>query len=141
MASSADEVRSLIRRFEEAMNSRRLDLLDDILSADVVRHCQATPQLSVRTREEFEQFLQQDTATFPDNVQTFTQIVVEGDRAAVWATYEGTQTGPMGPFPPSGKKARFDFAGVFRIDDGRIAEFWITWDNVTVLSQLGHLPG
>jgi steroid delta-isomerase-like uncharacterized protein len=141
MASSADEVRSLVRRLEEAMNSRRLDLLDDILSADVVRHCQATPQLSVRTREEFEQFLQQDTATFPDNVQTFTQIVVEGDRAAVWATYEGTQTGPMGPFPPSGKKARFDFAGVFRIEDGRIAEFWITWDNVTVLSQLGHLPG
>ncbi len=45
------------------------------------------------------------------------------------------------PFPPSGKRARFDFAGVFRGEDGRIAEMWIVWDNVTVLSQLGHFPG
>ena len=120
---------------------RRLDLLDDILAADVVRHCPATPQLSVTNREEFKQFLRQDAATFPDNVQTFSQVLVDDDRAAVWATYEGTQTGQMGPFPPSGKKARFDFAGVFRIEDGLIAEFWITWDNMDVLAQLGHLPG
>ena len=79
-------------------------------------------------------------ASSPDNTQTFTQIVVEGDRAAVRATYEGTRTGPMGPIPPSGKRARFDFAGVFRVADGRIAELWITWDNMTVLTQLGHLP-
>jgi predicted ester cyclase len=47
----------------------------------------------------------------------------------------------MGPLPPSGRKARFDYAGVFRIETGRIAELWITWDNMTVLSQLGHPPG
>ncbi len=141
MPSSPQEVRTLVRRLADAMNTRRLDLLDEILTADVVRHCQATPQLSITNREEFKQFLQQDAATFPDNVQTFTQVLVDGDRAAVWATYEGTQTGPMGPFPPSGKRARFDFAGVFRIEDGRIAEMWIVWDNVTVLSQLGHFPG
>jgi steroid delta-isomerase-like uncharacterized protein len=141
MSNSPEEVRSLVRRLEDAMNARRHDLLDDILAADVVRHCQATPQLSISNREEFKRFLRQDAATFPDNVQSFTQLLVDGDRAAVWATYEGTQTGQLGPFPPSGKVARFDFAGVFRVDDGRIAEFWITWDNLTVLSQLGHLPG
>ena len=141
MPSSPQEVRTLVRRLADAMNTRRPDLLDEILTADVVRHCQATPQLSITNREEFKQFLQQDAATFPDNVQTFTQVLADGDRAAVWATYEGTQTGQMGPFPPSGKKVQFDFAGVFRIEDGRIAEFWITWDNMTVLSQLGHLPG
>jgi predicted ester cyclase len=139
MTSSPEDVRTLVRRLEQAMNERRLDLLDDILAADVVRHCPATPQLSVTSREEFKQFLRQDAATFPDNVQTFSQILVDGDRAAVWATYEGTQTGPMGPFPPSGLKACFDFAGVFRLEDGLIAEFWITWDNVSVLAQLGHL--
>jgi steroid delta-isomerase-like uncharacterized protein len=123
------------------MNARRLDLLDDILGPDLVRHCQATPQLSITSREQFKDFLRQDAETFPDNVQTFTQVLVDADRAAVWATYEGTQQGAMGPFPPSGRRARFDFAGVFRIEDGRIAEMWVVWDNVTVLSQLGHLPG
>ena len=126
MPSSPEEVRTLVRRLEDAMNTRQLDLLDDMLTADVVRHCQATPQLSITDREQFKQFLQQDAVTFPDNVQTFSQVLVDGDRATIWSTYEGTQTGQMGPFPPSGKKARFDFAGVFRVEDGRIAEFWIT---------------
>jgi len=62
----------------------------------------------------------------------------EGRR--VWATYEGTQLGPMGPFPPSGNRARFSFAGVVRVDDGKLAELWITWDNMAILAQLGHLP-
>jgi steroid delta-isomerase-like uncharacterized protein len=141
MPEDAEQVRTLVRRLEDAMNTRRLELLDDVLAPDVVRHCQATPHLSITDREQFKEFLRQDAETFPDNVQTFTQVLADGDRAAVWATYEGTQTGPMGPFPPSGEKARFDFAGVFRIRDARIAEMWLVWDNVTVLSQLGHLPG
>jgi steroid delta-isomerase-like uncharacterized protein len=141
MPEDAEQVRTLVRRLEDAMNTRRLELLDDVLAPDVVRHCQATPHLSITDREQFKEFLRQDAETFPDNVQTFTQVLVDGDRAAVWATYEGTQTGPMGPFPPSGKRARFDFAGVFRVEDGRIAEMWLVWDNVTVLSQLGHFPG
>ena len=140
MVGSPEEIRNLVRSLEEAMNGRRLDLLDDLLAEGFVRHCQATPQLAVTSREQFKDFLRQDAAAFPDNVQTFHEIVVEGDRAAVWATYEGTQTGQLGPFPPSGRTARFDFAGIFRAEDGVLAELWITWDNVTVLSQLGHLP-
>ncbi|SNS50660.1 SnoaL-like polyketide cyclase [Geodermatophilus saharensis] len=141
MTDDAEQIRTLVRRLEDAMNTRRPDLLDDVLTPDVTRHCQATPHLSITDREQFKEFLRQDAEAFPDNVQTFTQVLVDGDRAAVWATYEGTQTGPLGPFPPSGEKARFDFAGVFRIQDGRIAEMWLIWDNVTVLSQLGHFPG
>jgi hypothetical protein len=33
-----------------------------------------------------------------------------------------------------------DISGVFRIEDGRIAEFWITWDHVAGLVRLGHFP-
>jgi predicted ester cyclase len=46
----------------------------------------------------------------------------------------------MGPFPPSGRKVQFDFGAVFRIEGGKIAEWWVTWDNITILRALGHLP-
>lgn len=134
------QIRDLFRRFEDAMNSRELDRLDDIVADDFVRHCEATPDFDVRSREDFKEFLRQNTESFPDNVQTFVQVVVEGDRAGIWTTYEGTQTGPLGPFPPSGRKARFDFGGIARVQDGKLAELWVTWDNVAVLGQLGHLP-
>jgi predicted ester cyclase len=60
----------------------------------------------------------------------------EGDLVAAWTTYEGTQLGPMGSFPPSGRKATFDFGAVFRVEGGKIAEWWVTWDNMTILRAL-----
>jgi len=140
MPTSSEENKALIRRFWDAMNSRQLDLLDQLLAPDVVRHCQATPGIEVRNREQVKDFLRQDTAVFPDSIQTFTHLVAEGDFVAVWAGYEGTQKGQMEPFPPSGKKARFDFGAVFRVANGRIAEWWVTWDNLNILAQLGHMP-
>ena len=76
---------------------------------------------------------------FPDSVQMITHLVAEGDLVGVWSTYEVTQRGQMGPFPPSGKKAQFDFGAMFRVQNGKIAEWWVTWDNMTILAQLGHL--
>lgn len=140
MPTTSEENKVLIRRFEDAMNTRRLDLLDAIIAPNFVRHCQATPHLDIRSLEQFKDFLRQDVAVFPDNTQTFTHLVAEGDFVAGWATYEGTQLGQLGVFPPSGKKARFDFGSVLRVAEGKLAELWITWDNMTILAQLGHLP-
>jgi predicted ester cyclase len=140
MSVTAAEMKSLVQRLENAMNKRQPDDLDDIVAAEFVRHCEATPQVDVRSREQFKEFLRQYDAAFPDNVQTFTHIVAEGDMIGVFATYEGTHLGEMGSFAPTGKKVKFDFAGVFRVEGGKLAEFWVTWDNMTVLAQLGLLP-
>jgi steroid delta-isomerase-like uncharacterized protein len=134
------ENKILVRRFEEAMNTRQLDALDEVVAPNFVRHCQATPNLDVRSLEQFKDFLRQDAAVFPDNTQTFTHVIAEGDTVAVWATYKGTQRGKMGPFPPSGRKVRFDFAAILRVENGKLAELWMTWDNMTILAQLGYLP-
>lgn len=140
MSTSVDDHKALVRRFGEAMNSRQLDTLDEIVAPDFVRHCQATPEVDVRSLQRFKEFLRQDTAVFPDSVQTARHVVAEGDLVAVWATYEGTQKGPMGAFPASGKRMQLDFAAFLRLENGKIAEMWVTWDNVAALAQLGHLP-
>ena len=138
--TSSDQVRALIQQLEDAMNARDLDRLDDVLAEGFTRHCEATPDFDIHDREGFKEFLRQNTASFPDNVQTFEHVVVEGDRAGIWATYEGTQDGALGPFPASGRSTRFGFGGIFRIEDGKLAELWVTWDNMTILGQLGHIP-
>ena len=140
MHTTIEENKDLIRRFGEAMNTRRLHLLDELVAPGFVRHCQATPEIDVRSLQEFKEFLSQDSATFPDSIQTLKHIVAEGDLVAVWVTYEGTQKGQMGPFPPSGKRMQLDFGAVLRVNDGRIVEMWVTWDNMSALAQLGHLP-
>ena len=140
MGTTTEQNKAVIRRFWEAMNSRQLEALDEIIAPDVVRHCQATPGVDVRSLDQLKDFLQQDRDVFPDSIQTIMHLVAEKNLVTVWATYEGTQMGPMGPFPPSGIKARFDFGAVFRVESGNIAEWWVTWDSMAILQALGHLP-
>jgi predicted ester cyclase len=141
MALSTTEMRSLIERLTDAMNRRELEKLDEIVAADFVRHCEATPQVDVRSLEDFKAFLREDATAFPDNVQTITHVAADGDLIGVYATYEGTHLGRLGPFEPTGRRAKFDFAGTFKVRDDKLSEFWITWDNMTILGQLGLLPG
>jgi predicted ester cyclase len=105
-----------------------------------VRHCDATPDVGARSLDDIKGFLAQDTAIFPESAQTIKFLITEGNYVAAWVTYEGTQEGPMGPMPPSGREAQFDSGAVFRIDGGKIAEWWMTWDNMKILRSLGHLP-
>ena len=136
----ADAMKDLVKRLADAMNSRQLDQLDAIMAEDFVRHCEATPGLEVKSRDDFKAFLRAFDEGFPDNVQTVTHVVAGDDLIGVFANYEGTHLGPYGPFPPTGKRTKFDFAGVFRVENDKLAEFWITWDNMTILGQLGLLP-
>ena len=140
MTSTTEQNKATIRRFFDAWNSRQPDVFDGLMASDVVRHCQATPNVELRSLDQVKEFLRQDSETFPDSVQTIKLLIAEGNLVAVWSTYEGTQQGPMGQFPPSGRKVQFDFGAVFRIEGGKITEWWVTWDNMTILRTLGHLP-
>ena len=141
MRTTIEQNKAVARRLGEAIDTRRWDLLDDIVAPNFVRHCQATPEADVRSLEAFKAYLQQDAAVFPDSTQTLKHMLAEGDLLALWVTYAGTQRGRMGPFPPSGKMMQVDFGAILRIENGKIAEMWVTWDNLAALAQLGHLPG
>jgi predicted ester cyclase len=139
----ANHHKRCFERMVAAVNARDLDALDEIIAPNYVRHCQATPDVHVRSLDQFKQFLKSDFSAVPDSVVTTKRVVAEGDLLAFYCTYAGTQTGPMGPFPPSGRRINVDFSGVNRFENGKIVETWLTWDNLTGLVQLGHLqpPG
>lgn len=124
----------------DAINARDLDALDGLMADDLVRHSQSTPDVVVRSLDDMKAFLRTDFATVPDSEIECPMVVSEEDLVATWCTYEGTQEGPMGPFPPSGERLELDFASVLRFEDGKIAEMWVVWDNLTALTQLGHFP-
>jgi len=45
----------------------------------------------------------------------------------------------LAPYPPSGKFCSTDFGAVFRIQDNKLAELWVTLDNLDIMVQLGHI--
>jgi predicted ester cyclase len=132
--------KSLVTRLEDSLRRRALDELDDIVAPDFVRICEATPHLDIRDLDGFKQFSRDYTVAFPDEVQTFTHVAADGDLIGVYATYEGTHQGPLNGIPATGKRVNFHYAGMFTVRAGKLAEFRVTWDNMTVLGQLGLLP-
>jgi predicted ester cyclase len=103
MSTTTEQNKTVIRGFLEAWNNRQPEAFDEFIASDVVRHCQATPAVEVRSLDQLKEFLQQDSAIFPDSRQTIVHMVGEGNLVGVWGTYEGTQLGPIGPRPTSGK--------------------------------------
>jgi len=138
--NSVEQNRQVVAKAFQVVGSGAYDEMDKYLAADYLRHCQATPEISVTSLDEFKEFIRQDRLAIPDQKLELKKLVAEGDLVAFWATYSGTQTGQMGPFSPSNRHAKLDFAGMHRMVDGKIAETWITWDNVAILTQLGHFP-
>ena len=132
--------KDLVRRFTAVLNAGDFDALDGMLTEGFSRHSQATPDVEVRSREDFKKLQKTYAAISPDQHIKIKMLIAEGDRVAALATYTGTQTGPMGNFPATGKKYTMTFLSIFRIEDGRIAELWVEWDNMAILKQLGLLP-
>lgn len=139
-AGTVEENKQVVLDMTQAINTRDLDALDSYMAPDIRRHSNATPGLVVENRNQFKAFLEADFASVPDSFQTVNIILGEGDKVAVHATYEGTQAGNFGPFPPSGKRLKIAFIGILRLEDGLIAEIWVEWDNLNALTQLGHFP-
>ena len=132
--------KQLVRTFADAGNQNDLGAFDSILTKDFQRHCEATPDVIVGCCEDFKQFYIETAKTFPDQKMNLEKLVAEDDLVAFWGTFSGTQMGVMGPFPPTGKKMVSDCAGIFRVENNRIAELWVTWDNLSGLAQLGLIP-
>lgn len=138
LADDAENVR-IAKSMVDVINDRDLERLDEFVSQDVVRHSAATAGVVVTNLEEFKAFLKADFAAVPDSVMSVDIIFGNQDFVAMRAVYAGTQSGQMGPFPPTGKRFELPFIGILKIDGGKISEIWVEWDNVFALSQLGHL--
>jgi steroid delta-isomerase-like uncharacterized protein len=124
----------------EAINDLRYDDLDHLIAQTYHRHCQATPDVSVETLDDFKALMKGFEGAFSDAQVEIYELIAEGDLVAVIGTYRGTHTGQMAEFAATGKTLDSEFAGYHRFEDGKIVETWVTWDNQAMLQQLGLFP-
>jgi steroid delta-isomerase-like uncharacterized protein len=92
-------------------------------------------------KEGAREFFRRWSNAFPDGKTNIHHELVSGDRVIVLFTGEGTQSGPLGPFPASNKRAKLEFASVYKVDErGKITETTTYYDQLSLLAQLGHIP-
>jgi len=138
--SEAQKNKEIVMNSFEVVGNGDYEGMNNYIAKDYTRHCQATPELVIESLDAFKEFIKADRKSIPDQKLNIKMLLAEGDLVAFWGTYTGTHTGQMGPFPPTGKSANLDFSGVHRVENEKVVETWVTWDNVTILNQLGLFP-
>lgn len=130
---------TLRRLFEEVWNQGDLDAIDEILAPDFNGHF--LPSGIPNGPEGFRMYVTGFRTAMPDLHMQVEDLIAEGDRVAIRITARGTQTGPLGDIPASGRKLTLGAMIIARFDEnGRYAEGWGEHDRLTLLQQLDAIP-
>jgi predicted ester cyclase len=141
--SRAEENKATVSRMLERLSAGDVDGFVDCLAPGYVRHCQAMPPelQEIRGPAAMRNWLLANKATFPDYREDIEMLVGEGECVAWRSIGQGTQSGPMGPFPATGRRMTIVIIGMHRFEHGQVVETWTSWDNLAALMQLGLFPG
>lgn len=128
------------RLFDEVWNGRRYDVIDELYAPEYT--VDYRPYAPLRQGSEHVQdMVERAYATYPDYHEELLDAVVEGDRAAVHLRITGTQLGPWGPVPPTGRTVAFEEMLLLTFgDDGRVVHQRGIVDNLHLARQLGIAP-
>jgi len=127
--------KALARRYvEEIVNQNKPEVADEIIAPEYVYHGRGPegkgPQL-------VKDFVDSYRVAFPDIHLTIEDLIAEGDRVAVRLSGTGTNTGPLGDTPPTGKPANLVAIFIIRVAEGKVVEEWEVVDELGMMEQLG----
>jgi steroid delta-isomerase-like uncharacterized protein len=137
---SAESNKALSRRLlEEAFNAGNIDVVDELVTTDVVNHDAALPEAMIGPDAAKASIRGYRTA-FPDLRITIEEQIADDQAVATRWSAKGTHEGELMGMAPTGKQATVTGITIDRIVDGRIAETWTNWDTLGMLQQLGVVP-
>jgi steroid delta-isomerase-like uncharacterized protein len=133
-----DRNKELARRvYEEALNKRDLEVLDELVARDYIEHDplpgQGTGLQGVKDR--YRIIIDALDPTF-----TIEDVIAEGDKVVVRWMNSGTNVGDFFGIPATGRT--FGIAGIdiYRVAGGKLAEHWHVVDMFSQMQQLGLIP-
>ena len=130
------EMKALADKYLELWNEGNLSLCDEILSPEIVRHTVDVYE-DIIGIEAFKEYVIRQRTSFPDFNATIDELIIKGDNTVGRWTVTGTNTGPFGDMPPTGKKIKYSGVNVSHVVDGKIIEEWVYFNQAALLTKLG----
>lgn len=138
---STASCKAIVRRyFEEALDKKQLDVLDEIVATDCIIH-RPEAQEPIRGLTAFKQVLGRILQVYSEFRTTIHDLIAEDDRVACRLSHRavnrGEWTSRLGRHDVAGKPVIWPAIAIFRFRDGKIAEEWVCRDELGMLIQLG----
>ncbi len=130
--------KNIVRRmYDEILNDRRLDVIDEIATPEYVENDPLPGQ--GKGRDGLRDRVSMLVAALDPHFSV-EDVIAEGDRVVIRWRNVGTHVDSFLGIPATGRS--FDIAGIdiYRLEDNRLAEHWHVVDQLTMLMQLGLIP-
>lgn len=127
---SQEDLGAFNRRYVACYNAYEFHRLGGFVAVDVKVNGEA------QSLGEYVQNLEAVTAAFPDYHWDLQHLLVDGDWLAAHFIDTGTHMGLFLGVPASGRQVSTHEFAIYRIAAGRIAEVWVTVENLGVLRRL-----
>jgi steroid delta-isomerase-like uncharacterized protein len=135
-----EDTKALARRFfDEVVNGRNLDAIDELLADDFVEH--DSPPGMPTDKEAPRQWFGMLHAAAPDLRGEIDDMVAEGDKVAIRSTARGTHQGELFGMPATGKPFEMKWIDIVQFRDGRCIAHWGIADMATFMQQVGLMEG
>jgi predicted ester cyclase len=136
--TSIEPNKVLVRRFyDEVLNANRVDLIDELATADYEEHDPLPGQRDGSDGLKDRVTMLHDGMTGRYTVE---DVIAEGDRVVVRWSNIAMHAGTFLGIPPTGRTCAFPGIDIYRLANGRMAEHWHVVDQLAMLQQLGLIP-
>jgi steroid delta-isomerase-like uncharacterized protein len=131
--------KAVVRRFyEDVLNARNADLLDDLAIEDYIEHDPFPGQGNGRA--DLKARVGMFFGAFNPLHFNIEDVIAEGDKVVVRWTNAGTDSGGFMGAPATGREFRIAGIDIHVVRDGRLAEHWHVVDLLAQMQQLGLIP-
>ena len=137
---SIEANKASMERFLEFINTASPTLADELVSPDAVFHVPGQPE-PMSGPQGYLTIIAMMRSGFPDIQWTLEQMVAEGDTVAARFIMRGTHQGSFFGTPATGRKIEVPALNFYRWVDGQIIEEFGQPDMMSLLQQIGALPG
>jgi steroid delta-isomerase-like uncharacterized protein len=134
---SIKENKALAQRATQLWNPRDINAFLELLAPEYVEHL----NVGETPLEKVKQFYNILFTAFPDINAAIEVMFAGGDKVAYQEVVTGTHLGQFMGIPPTRKKIKMINTVIYRIADGKIAESWATMDLLSLMQQVGVVPG
>ena len=132
--------KAAVRLFYEQMDKGNLEIVDKLVTTHYIGHVPGFED--IRGRKGLKDLLIVFHSAIPDLKHIIEDLITEGDKVVGRFTLHGTQKGEFMGVAPTGRSITFTAIGIYRFENGMLAEDWIQYDALGILKRLGaaHLP-
>lgn len=130
---------ALVKRFvNEVINGGNIGLIDTIWTENMQWHCAGLPD--TKGRQAYKQQMEAAVnGAFEDMHLDIIDVVADNDKVVLYFTNSGKNVREFMGHQATGKTAKWKGIGIYRIENGQIAEAWFVEDFIGMYNQLGFI--